>query len=160
MRKSRNVILVAAALSALTGCTSLSYVVPAEGTIIPDGRVNIAPHTSYSFEQIAAKIMLGMAINVVYQPFAPNWQLEEAVLDERTYYVRMQAKRFRIGGDGEAMMIMKRRAQQLTYERGYTSYRILDFAEGVESSTPIAQRFSEGIIQLVKADSPPAASPR
>jgi hypothetical protein len=50
------------------------------------------------------------------------------------------------------MMILKRRALKLQREKGYTGYRILDYSEGVESSTPFTHRFSEGTIQLVRAD--------
>lgn len=152
MKPGKLALLVAAVLSAVTGCTSVEYVSPAEGWYIPKATINVAPNTHYTLEQLALTGLAGLALNYVYQPFAPNWTLEEAVLDERTYYIRMQAKRFRIGGDGEAMMLLKRRATQLQYDRGYAGFRILDYAEGVESNTPIAQRFSQGIVQLVKVD--------
>lgn len=146
-------VAVAVCLAVLsTGCTTTEYVVPAEGTIIPTGNVHISPTVSYTFEQIAMSLAAGLVLNAIYQPMAPNWSVEEAILDDNTYYLRLQAKRFRTGGDGEAMMVLKRRARQLQYERGFAGYRILDYNEGIESSTPISQRFSEGIVQLVRAD--------
>ena len=57
--------------------------------------------------------------------------------------------------DGEAMLVMKRRATQLQHERGYAGYRILDYSEGIQSSTPISQRYSEGVFKLVRADASP-----
>lgn len=89
-----------------------------------------------------------------YDPLAPNWEVEEKMLDSHTYHLSMRAKSFRTGGDGEALQILKRRALQLQRERGYSAYRILDYSAGISSNTPFTSRFSEGTIQLVKIDSP------
>lgn len=93
---------------------------------------------------------------VIYDPLAPNWTIKERPLNEDTYHLALRAKSFRTGGDGEAVQIVKRRALQLQREKGYTGYRILDYSEGIESSTPLTHRYSEGTIQLVKAQSPTA----
>ncbi|MDE2584731.1 MAG: hypothetical protein KGN39_04975, partial [Betaproteobacteria bacterium] len=61
-------------------------------------------------------------------------------------------KRFHTGGGGESMMLIKRRAEQLRRENGFSSYRIVDYTEGIESSTPVAQRYAQGLIQLVKLE--------
>ena len=87
---------------------------------------------------------------IIYDPLAPNWRIEEQALNEETYYLSMRAKSFRTGGDGESVQILKRRALKLQREKGYASYRILDYSEGIESSTPLTHRVSEGTIQLVK----------
>lgn len=168
-----------AALACLvTGCASVPPNVPPAGALLPDdGKVQITSDLSYTYKELVAAPVVAWTLNdildksfdqlrpfthpillyFVYQPFAPNWSVEEARLNDDTYYIRLQAKRFRTGGDGEAMMVMKRRAKQLQHERGYASYKIVDFSEGIESSTPIAQRYSEGIFKLVRAD---AANPR
>jgi hypothetical protein len=52
-------------------------------------------------------------------------------------------------------MILKRRALKLQRENGFTGYRILDYSEGIESSTPFSHRVSEGTIQLVRAEVAP-----
>lgn len=158
---------------AVTGCTTAPPNMPPSGSIIPEeGRVQVASDVSYTYKELiaapATAYMLDgileksldqlrpftqpILLYFVYQPFAPNWTLEEARLNDDTYYVRMQAKRFRTGGDGEAMMVMKRRAKQLQHERGYAGFKVIDFSEGIESSTPISQRYSEGIFKLVKSD--------
>ncbi len=87
---------------------------------------------------------------IIYDPLAPNWTIKERALTAETYHLSLRAKHFRIGGDGEAMQILKRRALQLQREYGYSGYRVLDYSEGVESSTPFTYRISEGTIQLVK----------
>jgi hypothetical protein len=90
------------------------------------------------------------ALYVIYDPLAPNWTIEEQELDCETYHLSLRAKLFRVGGDGEAMRIVKRRALQLQREKGYAGYKLLDYSEGIESVTPLTYRISEGTIQLVK----------
>ena len=91
---------------------------------------------------------------IIYDPLAPNWTIKERALNSDTYLLFLRAKSFRTGGDGEAMQIVKRRALQLQREKGYAGYRILDYSESIESSTPLTHRVSEGTIQLVKAQLP------
>ena len=91
---------------------------------------------------------------IIYDPLAPNWTIKERVLSADTYHLAMTAKSFRTGGDGEAIQIVKRRALQLQRDRGYADYRILDYTEGIESSTPFTHRVSQGTIQLVRAKAP------
>lgn len=164
---------IAALSLALGACTTAPPNIPPSGALIPDeGKVQVTPDISYTYKELAAAPVMmwtfkdileksmdqwkpvtqPIILYFVYQPFAPNWSVEEARLSDDTYYIRMLAKRFRTGGDGEAMMVLKRRAAQLQHERGYAGYKLLDFAEGIESSTPIAQRYSEGIFRLVKAE--------
>ena len=88
---------------------------------------------------------------LLYDPLAPNWTIKERKLDANTYHLSLQAKRYRVGGDGEAMRILKRRADFLKREQGYADYRILDYSEGIESSTPWTHRFGEGTIQLISS---------
>ena len=87
---------------------------------------------------------------IIYDPLAPNWTIKERALNANTYRLSLRAKHFRVGGDGESLQIVKRRAQQLQHEKGFTSYRLLDYSEGIESATPFTYKVSEGTIQLVK----------
>jgi hypothetical protein len=96
-------------------------------------------------------------LHIIYDPFAPNWSIEEQRLNTDTYYLSLRAKSFRTGGDGEAIQILKRRALQLQRVNGFAGYRILNYSEGIESSTPFSHRISEGTIQLVRAE---AVSPK
>lgn len=128
---------------------------PGTGPIVPDGVVRLSPNNVYSLEKLVVGAAAVGLIYVVYDPLAPNWKIEEKALNTDTYYLSMQAKSFRTGGDGEAMMILKRRALKLQRENGFAAYRILDYSEGIESSTPFTHRFSEGTIQLVRAEIAP-----
>ena len=125
--------------------------IPSSGSILPNATVQIGPTIAYSVEQIAVAGAAAALLYVVYDPLAPNWSIEEKPLTDDTYYLALRAKSFRTGGDGEAIQIIKRRALQLQREKGYTGYRILDYSEGIESSTPLTRRVSEGTVQLVKA---------
>ena len=98
-----------------------------------------------------------VAAYVIYDPLAPNWTIEETMLEGDTYRLAMRAKSFRIGGDGESGLIFKRRALQVQRQRGFAAYRVLDYSEGIESSTPFTHRYAEGVFQLVSAD--PARRP-
>lgn len=130
---------------------------PGSGSLLPNTTLKIGPATAYTIEQIVVAGVAGALLYVVYDPLAPNWSIEERPLNEDTYALALRAKGFRTGGDGESLQIVKRRALQLQREKGYTGYRILDYSEGIESSTPLTHRVSEGTIQLVKA---PLSAPR
>ena len=144
---------------ALAACgTTEPTMIPNTGTILPNATVKISPSISYTVEQIALAGAAGALLYVIYDPLAPNWRIEESRLSDDTYAFSLRAKSFRVGGDGEAMQVVKRRAQQLQFERGYAGYRILEYTEGIESATPLTYRVSAGTVQLVKA--PPVVAPR
>ena len=130
--------------------------IPSTGSILPNATVQIGPTIAYSVEQIAVAGATAALLYVVYDPLAPNWSIEEKPLADDTYYLALRAKSFRVGGDGEAIQIIKRRALQLQREKGYAGYRILDYSEGIESGTPLTHRVSEGTVQLVKAQPVPS----
>jgi len=153
----------------LVGCTTVSSVNQA-GEVISRPGVEIVPDAPVSAQTqaIAGGLLIwghpvsafglpGEVFNpqnsallyIIYDPLAPNWTIKERALTAEMYHLSLRAKHFRIGGDGEAMQILKRRALQLQREKGFSGYRVLDYSEGVESSTPFTYRVSEGTIQLV-----------
>ena len=155
MRIVRIFLVVVLALSVISCGTTQTKSIPTSGYILPNTTVQIGPTIAYSVEQIAVAGVAGALLYVIYDPLAPNWNIEEKPLNEDTYFLSLRAKSFRTGGDGEAIQIVKRRALQLQREKGYAGYHILDYSEGIESSTPLTHRVSEGTIQLVRVLSPP-----
>ena len=140
----------------LAACGSTqTKTVPSSGSLLPNATVQIGPTIAYSVEQIAVAGAAAAVLYVIYDPLAPNWSIEERPLTEDTYVLSLRAKSFRVGGDGEAIQVVKRRALQLQREKGYTGYRILDYSEGIESATPLTYRVSEGTIQLVRSAANP-----
>ena len=150
MEKRLPLLLILPAL--LGGCgTANTSVYPQSGTVLPNVAAHLTPTTTVTFEQaLLAGAVIGAAY-LVYDPLAPNWTIEEKRVNDETYYLSLRAKSFRIGGDGEAYQIFKRRAALLQRERGFTGYRILDYSQGVDSGTPTTHLFGEGTIQLVRA---------
>jgi len=144
---------------------------PTTGELRTQSSLSVSSNSEVSAETLAgagALVVFGMPVNatglpgavfspanaallyIIYDPLAPNWTIKEKALNADTYYLSLRAKSFRTGGDGEAIQVVKRRALQLQREKGYASYRILDYSEGIESSTPLTHRVSEGTIQLVE----------
>ena len=117
----------------------------------------VFPCAADTSENTLSAVAAAVSVLLIYDPLAPNWSIEEKRLTDDTYYLALRAKSFRSGGDGEAIQIIKRRAVQLQREQGYAGYRLLDYSEGIESSTPLTHRFSEGTVQLVKT---PLLTPR
>jgi hypothetical protein len=165
MISGRAALLVAGIAVSVSACATRLESIPPSGSIIPsEGKVQVTANTGYSYSELLLWPVTTWALDqlwsdplklyFVYQPFAANWSIEEATLDENTYYVRLQAKRYRTGGDGEAMSVLKRRATQLQHERGFAAYRILEYSEGIESNTIGAQKYSEGIVQFARAGAP------
>jgi len=151
----RRILCVPLLALAVAACGSAqTKSIPSTGSILPNSIVHIGPTIAYSVESIAVAGATAALLYLIYDPLAPNWSIEERPLNGDTYVLSLRAKSFRTGGDGEAIQIVKRRALQLQRERGYAGYRILDYSEGIESSTPLTRRVSEGTIQLVKSQYP------
>ena len=139
--------LLMAAGFALTGCSSSSTTA---SPLIPDKAIQLTAKTSIKLSTLATAAAVAVAIYVVYDPLAPNWELEEARLNDDTYRFSMKMKRYHTGGAGESIQIFKRRASRLQYEQGFAGYQILEYTEGIDSHTLGARRVAEGTIKLVQ----------
>lgn len=137
---------IAVSAGLLVGCSSTSGGSP----LVPNKAIQLTAGTSVTMSSIAAAALLGAAIYVVYDPLAPNWEIEESRLNETTYRFSMKMKRYNTGGAGESIQILKRRASQLQYEQGFGGYQILEYAEGIDSQTLGARRVAEGVVKLVQ----------
>ncbi len=101
---------------------------------------------------LGAAAVVAAAVYVIYDPLAPNWEIEESRLSDDTYRFSMKMKRFHTGGAGESLQILKRRASQLQHEYGHSSYQITEYTEGIDSQTLGARRVAEGAIRFAKRD--------
>lgn len=140
--------LIAAAI-VLSGCSSSGST---GSPLIPDKVINLTAKTSVSLSSLATAAVVAAAIYVVYDPLAPNWEIEEARLSDNTYRLSMKMKRFHTGGAGESIQVLKRRASQLQHEQGFSQYQILEYSEGIDSQTIGARRMAEGVIRLVRQE--------
>lgn len=140
---------LAAAMSA--GCAGVSKnpgAIDALGnpvsTLIPNKSFNVTPGLALSVENI----LLGAALYWAVDPLAPNWQLEQAALGADRVRISLRKKRFASGGDGEAAQLFARHAEQIARVGGYAGYTVMEYTEGIESTLPLAQRVSQGVIRL------------
>jgi hypothetical protein len=103
---------------------------------------------------LTANVALGaaVAIYLIYDPLAPNWEIEETRLPDDSYRLSMKMKRFHTGGSGEAIQVLKRRARQLQEEQGHAAYQIAGYSEGIDSQTLMTRRVAEGTIRFVKRE--------
>lgn len=92
---------------------------------------------------------------IVSDPFAPNWSIEEARQGDDRYLLALRLKAIHSGGDGEARQVFKRRAAQLAGQPGFSSYEVISWQEGLESTRPFAQRVAYGELRLVRAEPAP-----
>lgn len=142
-----------AAVSLLAGAALLSACsTPGSDSspLIPDKVIQLTADTSIKASSVAAAVVTVAAIYLVYDPLAPNWEIEESRLNDDTYRLSMKMKRYHTGGTGESIQLLKRRASQLQYEKGYHGYQILEYTEGIDSQTIGARRMAEGVIRLVQ----------
>jgi len=131
----------------LAGCSSATKT---GSPIIPDKAIQLTAKTSLKLSTLVTGLAVAAAIYVVYDPLAPNWEIEEARLNDDTYRFSLKMKRYHTGGSGESMQILRRRASQLQYEQGFANYQILEYTEGIDSQTIGARRIAEGTIKLVQ----------
>lgn len=101
---------------------------------------------------LKANVLLpaALAIYIIYDPLAPNWEIKESRLSDDSYHLAMQMKRFHTGGAGEAIQVFKRRAAQLQREQGLGEYQILGYSEGIDSQTLSTRRVAEGTIRFAR----------
>ncbi len=133
----------------LAGCsTSTKTAAP----IISDKAIQLTAKTSLKLSTLATGLVVAAAIYMVYDPLAPNWEIEESKLNDDTYRFSLKMKRYHTGGSGESIQILKRRASQLQYEQGFANYQILEYTEGIDSQTIGARRMAEGTIKLVQRE--------
>ena len=138
--KKLSAALVASAV--LAGCGN--------SPLIPNETITLTAQKSVSLASLATVGVVAAAIYIVYDPLAPNWEIEESKLSPDVYRFSMKMKRYHTGGAGESVQVMKRRASQLQYENGFASYQILEYTEGIDSQTIGARRVAEGTIRLVQ----------
>ena len=142
-------IAAAVGVALITGCSSTTS---SSKPLIADKAIQLTAKTSISASTLATAAVVALAIYIVYDPLAPNWEIEEARLSDDTYRFSMKMKRYHTGGAGESIQILKRRASQLKHEQGYADFHILEYTEGIDSHTLGARRMAEGTIKLVQRE--------
>jgi hypothetical protein len=128
--------------------------VPRHGSLIPNTRVQLTPGYATTVEKLTLTAAAAAALYYVYEPLDPNWEGADLPVSNEIYRISLRMKRFHTGGDGEALQVARRYAEQLQVARGASGYTIVEFAQGIESSTPIARRIAEAIVRLKDVPAP------
>ena len=142
---TRAIVLAACCFSVGACSTGQSY--PHGWSLIPDVSVNVAQGSQIALaDLVVGAVVLGVAYTVI-DPLAPNWSLQETRLSPDTVKLELTMKRFHQGGEGEAMQVLRRRAEALVRESKANSYTITRYEEEIESNW-ISRRFARGEIRL------------
>ena len=145
-------LLLLIALAGTPGCTGfssrLSGDIPRAGSAIPDTTFQIAKGLTIPLETIVYWGAYTGAAYLVLDPYAPNWDIEEAPLPKNQYHLALKMKRFYSGGAGEARSVLHRRAKELVRHGGFEGYELLEYSESLDSSVLGSQRVAQGVIRL------------
>ncbi|MEO8037408.1 MAG: hypothetical protein ABI794_01490 [Betaproteobacteria bacterium] len=137
MKKIAVVIPLAAVLA---GCGS--------SPLIPDKTVTVSSSFHPALEAVVGVAIVGVVAYYVIDPLAPNWEVKVDQLDPTRVAISLRKKRFSTGGDGEALGVFRRKAQEIVDDNGFAGYSILQFTEGVDSETTFARRVVHGVIAV------------
>lgn len=160
-RPAAPLALLAALLAAGCGTTGTGNW-PNSGSLIGDATIRISPNYALTVEKIVYSAAGAVALYLLYDPLAPNWEIAEEAAGEDTYRLRLTMKRFHIGGEGEAAAVLRRWSEAVRHEGQYDGFRIERFEQGIESSTPVARRYAHAVVRMTRLPHPelPAVSIR
>jgi len=142
----KRVVPASLAILALAGCSNLGS---ASKPLIENKTYYLTSRTTLSSAGVVQGALALAAIQLIYDPLAPNWEIEEQRVSEDSFRFALRMKRYTTGGAGEAAQVLKRRASELQRELGYGGYTVLEYNEGIESETLGARRVAAGAIRLV-----------
>lgn len=156
----RKLLLLLAAVHALTACTTVHEAISDVNeevlgtgvdamTLIPDRTIAISPSVYYPLEKVVYWGMYAAVAYLILDPFAPNWEIEEARLSEQYVHFNLKMKRYYSGGAGEARHVVQQRARAMVLAGGYKSYELVEYSEGIESSMLGSKRTTQAVIKLI-----------
>jgi len=118
------------------------------GTGMAQAEAGEAAVSAPSFEAYGNQGGYANVVDVVQDPLAPNWRIEQATRPDSTFELALRMKRFRAGGDGEGRQVFHRHAADLARDHGYSGYEVLRYEESLESAMLGSQRTIRGAIRL------------
>lgn len=136
----------ALALAGVAGCGN--YQVPTNA----EGSLNLTPALQIAHEKLLFWGSYAAAAYLVLDPWAPNWEIEEARFPGDHYRMALRMKRYYAGGAGEARNVFHHRAKELALAGGFDGYRVVEYSESLESSVLGSQRVAEGVVALTRTE--------
>lgn len=144
-------VSIALAATALTACSNMQVPGPGEGV---STQWLLAPAAALATLQNGylglPALTTGLTMWALADPFAPNWTIRAARLDERNLRFFLQHKLLHTGGEGEAHQVLKRNAERITREEGFSEYEIVRLEEGIASTRPFARRTLVADVRMMK----------
>lgn len=141
--------LLAAASLAIAGCSTMPG--PGENgsqqwLLAPAAAITVIEHGYTTNAHLA-----GMAAAwALVDPLAPNWEIHATRVDERLVRFDLKHKLLHTGGDGEARQVLRRNADRLTRQEGFSEYEILRYEESIDSTRPFARRIATAEVRMLK----------
>lgn len=132
----------------LAACSTYSGNVPRNTSIIPAGGVHVFPNYLVTYADL---VQVGVLVGLVYMvtdPTAPAWEITETRLPDNRVIFDLRKQNLSVGGDGEARMVLGRRAQALAQEKGFRGYRIDRYEESIESRILMPRRLTYAEVTL------------
>lgn len=136
MRRAAVFVLVAT----LSGCSNFHFV--------PDTPIPWSSSFQPGVDTVVAGVIIGAAAWTIVDPRAPNWAIDAERLDNARVQIHLRKKRFSTGGDGEALTLFRRHAEDIAQRDGAEGYDILSYSDEIESETTYARRVARGVIRL------------
>lgn len=125
---------------ALGGCSNFHFV--------PDTPIPWSSSFQPTVDTVVAGAIIGVAAWTIVDPRAPNWSIDAHRLDSTRVELYLRKKRFSSGGDGEALALFRRHAEEIAQRNGAEGYEILSYSDEIESETTYARRSARGVIRL------------
>lgn len=117
--------------------------------LIPDRTIGVSPSITFPLEKVVYWGMYAAVAYLILDPFAPNWEIEEARLGDNYVHFNLKMKRYYSGGAGEARYVVQQRAKTLVRKGGFKSYEMIEYNEGIESSMLGSKRTTQAVIKLI-----------
>ncbi len=149
MRRAMLSLTIAATLG---GCSFFDRLPgPGEG---PSSQLLLVPAAAVTIMETALlerrEIAMGVALWALADPLAPNWQIHAAQLDERNVRFSLKHKLLHTGGEGEARQVLKRSAERIALEQGFSEYEIIRYQAGIDSTRPFARRTVVADVRMLR----------
>ncbi len=149
MMQSRSAALAAVALLASAcSATRLEGTHPGGGPLIPETTFQLTPGTSIQLEKLVNWGIYAGVAYLILDPWAPNWNVEQASFPDDYVHLSLHMKRYYAGGAGEARSVFHRRAKELARTGGFDGYEVVEYQESLDSSVLGSQRSATGVIRL------------
>jgi hypothetical protein len=77
-----------------------------------------------------------------------NWHGKQTPLAQDSVRLHFNMVPLHRGGDGEARVMFRRKAEALAAAAGYRGFEVIEYSEGIESGLLFSQRYVDGVVRF------------